>query len=175
MIELDFQPVVRGMTIAALCAERSGVRIIVLMAREAVAGCVAMALLGLMAIIALVALMLAQQREVADFVIERPLVEVHDIRIATFVVSMAIGADAPARSTVFAVKPGLCFDIPGNLLMAVEAKCTLLAAFKAHMAIGALFLVLGMGFHDLARHDQCFDLCACWTGKSQCQSHQESE
>ena len=74
VIELDLQPVVRGMTISALCAKRSGVRVVIFVTGKAVPGRVAMSLLGLMAIIALIVRVLAEQREVRLFVVERILI-----------------------------------------------------------------------------------------------------
>lgn len=175
VIELDLQPVVRGMTISALCAKRSGVRVVIFVTGKAVPGRVAMSLLGLMAIIALIVRVLAEQREVRLFVVERILIEADDIGIAAFVVCMAFGADTSAGLTVFAMKSGFRFYVSGDLLMAIEAQCSLLAALESQMAVATIFLILGMCFDDLTRHDQSLDLCACGTGNSHCQSHQESE
>ena len=88
---------------------------------------------------------------------------------------MAFGADTSAGLTVFAMKSGFRFYVSGDLLMAIEAQCSLLAAFESQMAVATIFLILGMCFDDLTRHDQSLDLCACGTGNSHCQSHQESE
>ena len=70
VIELDLQPAVRRMTVAALRAEPAVVSIVVFVAGEAVGGCVAMSLFGLMAIAAPVVRVFAQQREVREIVIE---------------------------------------------------------------------------------------------------------
>lgn len=70
VIEFDLEPVAGRMAIAALCAQFSRMRIVVLMTREAVARRIAMPLLGLMTILALIVRMFAEQREVRQVVAE---------------------------------------------------------------------------------------------------------
>lgn len=117
-----------------------------------------MPLLWQMAVAALVVRVLAEQREVSEFVIECIRVETDNIRVAALMVGMAVGADGTTGTTILAVKAGFCIDVTGDFFVTVEAQSALLAAFETLVAVGAVFLVLGMRLHNLARHDQCLDL-----------------
>lgn len=117
-----------------------------------------MPLLRQMAVAALVVRVLAEQREVSEFVIKCIRVETDNIRVAALMVGMAAGADGTTGTTILAVKAGFCIDVTGDFFVTVEAQSALLAAFETLVAVGAVFLVLGMRLDNLARHDQCFDL-----------------
>jgi len=92
VVELDLEPVIRGVAVAAGVAHGLAMRVIILVTRKAVTRGVAMPLLGLVTIAALVVRVLAQQREISEFVVERIRIEADDIGIATFMVGMAVGA-----------------------------------------------------------------------------------
>lgn len=84
-----------------------------------------------MTVAALVLDVMADQREIGEFVIERRLIENDDLRIATFVIRVTGGARRPAGATVPAMKPDLCLDVGSDFVMTIETQCALLAALKA--------------------------------------------
>ena len=174
VIEFNLEPVIRRVAVGALCAERSRVRIVVFVAGKTIARCVAVFLLGAMTVVALILGMMANQGKIGEFVIEGRLIQNDDPGVATFVVGVAPGAGGPAGATILAMESRIRLDVRSDLVVAIEAQCALLAALEALVTVGALLLVLGVGFDDLARHDQCLDLCLSGAGNSQCQSHQES-
>ena len=175
VVESHLLPVVGSVTITALRTECPGVRVVVLVAGKAVARRFPAPLVGLVTVVAIVVGVFAEQREVGEFVIEGLRIEADDIRVATLMVGVTGGARSLAGPTILAVEAKLPIDVVRDLFVTVEAQCTLLAAFKPQVAVGAFLFVLGVRFDDLARHDQGFDLGARGAGKCKRQSHQESE
>ncbi len=100
----------------------------------------------------------AKQGKVGELMVERVFVELHDVRIAAFMVGMAGCAAGVARVSVQAVKSGSGGYIGGNVFVTIEAQCALLGAFEFRVAGIAVLFVLRMTFDDLAGHDQRFDL-----------------
>ena len=121
VIKLDVEPVVGCMAVAALRAQRAGMRIVILVARKTVAGRVTVSLLGTMTVVALVLDMVTDQREVGKFVIERRRIQIDDLGIAAFVVGVAPGARGPAGATVLSMEAGLGLDVRSNVVMTIEA------------------------------------------------------
>ena len=161
MIEFHVSPVVRRVTVTALRTHRIGVRVITLVAREAVLWCVTMPNVRRVTIAALSVHMTAQQREIRVLVVEVVFIQSDDVSVATLVIGVAPRTRRPARTPVLAVKAGTRIDIGRDFLVAVEAQFTLFAAFETQVAVGALFFVLGVSLYKFARHDQRFELCFC--------------
>jgi hypothetical protein len=72
------------------------------------------------------------------------------------------------------MKARLVIDVIGNLLVAIEAQCSLLATLEAKVAITAFFLVLGVSLDQLPRHDQCLKLSLRGDRCGDKQRHQDS-
>ena len=113
---------------------------------------------GFVAFAALRFCVLAEKPEVGEVVVERFLVEPHDIGIASFMVRVAGCAAGIGRIGGLSVKPCSGAYVGGYVLMTVEAQCALFCAFEFRVAGTAFFLVLCMTFDDLTGHDQRFDL-----------------
>ena len=105
--------------------------------------------------------MLAGQHKVGEIVVEGVLIELHDVRIASFVIRMASRAVGVLRIRVSPVIAMSCIDIRGDILMTVEAKGALVRTSECQVTMTALGLVLGVTFDDIARHHQRLDLGDC--------------
>ena len=100
--------------------------------------------------------MCAFQRKIRLMMIKGIRIEMHDVRIASYMLGMADLARQFSDVFYATVKSLMIFYIRRYLLMAVEAQMFLRGLFEGFVALLALGFVFGMGAHHLARHDQCF-------------------
>ena len=98
----------------------------------------------------------AFQREVGQAVVESCTTELHDVGIATLVLSVARAAFAHIGIGHSAVIAAMLTHIRGNGLVTIETQCPLRAGIGAIMAVSAGVLLLYMGTADLAGHQQLF-------------------
>ena len=171
VIEFDIEPVIGRVTVTTLCPHRIGVRVVLLVAGEAVARRVTVANIRRVTICALPVRVMSDQLKIGLVVVEVALVETNDIGVPAFVVRVTVCTGRPARASILAVKPGLCVDIACDLFVTIEAQRALLAAFEAQMTVGALFLVFGVCLYYLTRHDQRLELRIRRGREEQCQGH----
>ena len=148
----------RGMAVRTLGAHGVAMDVVCLVAGKAVRRGIAMLGTDLVAFAAFGFRMFAEQAKVGQLVIEGVFVELHDIRIPTFMVGVtgSTAAIPCVGGQAMKSRPGIHVD--GDVLVAIEAQCTLLGALEPRMAGTAVFLVVRMTFDDVTGHDQRFDL-----------------
>ena len=145
-------------------------------AASALAGRIAVQNSRLMAIHAVGAEMPSKQQKIGQFMIKCRLVQVHNIRVAAFMIRVAACTPIRTRSGRFSVKTCLVENIPGDFLVAVETQGPLCRSVERFVAIGALRLDIRVRSHDLAWHHQGFQgLGGDGTGVTKYKHQKESD
>ena len=158
MIELDVEPAGGRVAIATFGSHRFIVNIIFNVARVAFGFGIAKFRLRFMATAAIHVGMIAFQSEVRVLVIEQLPVQYNDRGISSVMILVAVCAIVESGILGQAMETDDIADIKGDVLVAVQAQRTLLAAIECLMAGIAIHLVLGVPFDNVARHDQGLDL-----------------
>ena len=163
VIELNVQPALGCMAVAALRAESARMCVIAFVTGKAITRRVPTSYVRYMAVAALLLGMSAQQGKPRQVMIEPAFVQTNNVGVATLVVRMAVRAGRPFRTTIHSVKTRLGFDVCGDFIVAIETQRALLFTVKAKMAITAFFFEFGVGLSQFARHDQRLKLSLCWS------------
>ena len=156
MVEVAAAPAERAVALAARLLELTVMYVVVAMAIGATGTgrCLRPELLGLVAGAALECTVCAVQSKVSELMIKLRLIDLHDVGVATLVLGMtglALTKPGIRHAAVIAVPRT---NIGGDLLVAVETQGALGALVAAIVAAGALAFPLGVGTHDLPRHQQ---------------------
>src|SRR5579864_9012749 len=147
-------PGARVMTGAAVAPQPSLVRLLFLMAAEAVARRIAIGLAGRVAARAGEIGMGAAQPVVRQVVVELLRHELDDVAAATEMLAVAGVALRPGHAGQVPVEAPLAGNIRGDVLVTVEAKLCLPAAVATVVTLRALLLVLRVGRREFAGHQQ---------------------
>jgi len=134
VIEFGICPVIWIVAIAAVAAENSFVSIVVEVAIDALAGRVAVLVVGLVAVGTFRLKVLTKQLEVGDEMIKCRFIKTHDIGIAPFMIGMACGTWVIPNIIGFAMNAGSAGRISCNIFVAVEAKLILLRTVERSVA-----------------------------------------
>ena len=134
MIEFGICPVIWIVAIAAIAAEISFMSIVIDVAIDALAGCVAVLIVGLVAIRTFHLKVLTQQFEVGDEMVKRRFIKARYIGVPPFMISMTCGARAIPNIIGLAMKAGSAGPIGCNIFVAVEAKLILLRTVERFVA-----------------------------------------
>ena len=100
----------------------------------------------------------ADEPEISEVVLERRLVELHNIGIAAFMVGMTVSAVPVDGVIIQTVKATSAVNIGCDIFVAVEAKCALLGTLEGLVTGTAFGFVVRMTLDYVARHDQRFNL-----------------
>ena len=100
----------------------------------------------------------ADEPEISEVVLERRLVELHNIGIAAFMVGMTVSAVPVDGVIIQTVKATSAVNIGCDIFVAVEAKRALLGTFEGLVTGTAFGFVVRMTLDYVARHDQRFNL-----------------
>lgn len=94
------------------------------------------------------------KHELRHVVIEPIRIEPDDVGLSTKMFAVATDAICGLHRLEPAVETPLRLDICGDVLMALQAQCSLVCLVKMHVAKIALAFQVGMGFYQFARHQQ---------------------
>ncbi len=166
MVEVDIGPSGRGMTAAALLAQRALVHLVV-MAGMAGPGCVPVLFARLVAVTACHINVSSVQCEIGVPMVKRRFVENHDLCIPAFVIRMAARTRIVARIAEQAMEAATTIYVVGDVLVAVETQLPLLVACECDMAIIALGFDVFVSDDDFAGHHKRFYLGRCVFGIEQ--------
>lgn len=133
VIERDGLPGLRVVTGVTPPAQLALMGLLTRVTGNALVGCLAKLLSGLMAAVASHGGVRARQREVGHFVIERLTAEFHNIRPAPSMLYMACATLSCFDSGHATVKAGSGTYVRGNFLVAVEAQLPLVTAVASVM------------------------------------------
>ena len=96
----------------------------------------------------------ALQHEVRELMVERFFVQRRDVHRAPLVFGVAHPALLLRKAAVMALFLG---DVPGHILVAVQAQGVLRGFLETRVAALAVGLEVRMAFNDLARHEHALD------------------
>ena len=174
VIEFDIEPAAWRMTVGTLGAHGFAVNVVLFVTRKTRRRRIPVLVFSLVTVRTLRLHVLPVQREIGQRVVKIGLVETNNVRVATFMVRVAVSAFSCACISGQTVKPALCVKIAGNVFMAVKAKLTLFTAFKFLVAVAAFRLEVRVPGNDLAGHDERFYLRPCVLLRCQKQHKKES-
>lgn len=158
VIERDVCPSGRVMAGGAVLAQFALMRLVGLMARKAGRGRVAVTLARRVTASASEQRVSIAQRKIAAVMIELLGRELHDVSVATLMLTVACPALQAFTADESAVKAFAAAQILSDLLMARGAQLRLAATVAAVVTVGALCFDIGMRGSNFARHEQGFDL-----------------
>ena len=156
MIEFPTCPTRRAMALAARLAELPMVRVVALVAIDAVARSFAPGNAGFVTPVACERGMRPFQREVGQVVIELPAAQMHDIGVAALVFGVTCAAFADTRIGHASVIAVMLPQVARDLFVAIETQRRLGSCVGAIVTVRAGLFLLDMGGCHLAWHQQCF-------------------
>ena len=156
VIEFSAGPTRRTMALAARLAELPTMRVVALVAIDAVARSFTPGHAGLVATVAGERGMRALEREVGQAMIELSAAQMHDIGAAALVFGVACAAFTDTRIGHAAVIAVMLPQVARDLFMTIEAQRRLRSRVGAIVTVRAGLFLLDMGSRHLAWHQQCF-------------------